>query len=105
MKTHIPAQDWNHSTENTAISIWYALSAVAAGITFGMVFQTSGGRLDDGHFNWLAFIGGMVVACIANIPVIVVVNLLKRIATNAVELRLVAIEAEQWRRRAAGQED
>ncbi|WP_084075558.1 hypothetical protein [Demequina sp. NBRC 110052] len=71
-----------------ALGIWFVLSMIAAGQIFGTVFSD----FDGVDQNW--FVGGMAIAAIANIPVIVLFTMLKKIHLNIAALRDAKAPAE-----------
>lgn len=64
-----------------ALGIWFVLSMIAAGQIFGNAFGEYG-VVDQ---NW--FVGGMVIGAIANIPVIAIFTVLKKIHLNIAAMR------------------
>lgn len=64
-----------------ALGIWFVLSMIAAGQILGTVFSEA----DTVDQNW--FMGGMVIGAIANIPVIAIFTVLKKIHLNIAALR------------------
>lgn len=58
--------------------IWYGASALATGVIFGNVFQSSTYR-GETVFAWGPFLGGVVVGLIANIPLMALFDVGKKI--------------------------
>jgi hypothetical protein len=95
MKERIAMYESDFSTESKAIWAWYWISTVVIGVVAGNVFKGSPDSYSsDSGFSWEAFWFGAFAALVLNIPLVAIFTVLKKIAINVVETRVIAIEAE-----------
>lgn len=91
--------DADATTISAWMWVWFFSSALATGVALGNIFQTSSDFSRGTEFGWPAFFGGVVFGLIANIPLLALFLLGKKILANLVGVRinskqLLAIESD-----------
>ena len=76
MTTYIAPKDSNTDQIATWMWVWFVASALSTGIAAGIIFQ-----------HWGAFFGGIVIALIANIPLMALFKVGQKVLINLVVAR------------------